>query len=810
MRFRKLLCGILSAVLFTSQLTAYAGTNWDSGNAADLTQALDGENVWRISDDSGNRISCAEGLRVSVYDSETERKVFNTIDITGNALVSGVSGIRYFSDENEYIPKTSWLKSAYVGTTYNAIDEQSKTKFHNVVQSKWKTMGYSCNYVPSLSSITIISENNTANLEAIRQLIGKKEFLVRLCTLISGLEYSDFEAGKYKIAFEPIAYMTIAGNPWVLSATECGILDKYMLDILGTTTGALKTKMGPLTHSQLPLSAFLTYKELGVPVFASAESDIAYSTTGEVRYRNSCIIRCMGIGVLSGIGGDDETHDSSTTLTSTVAEYHTDTDVYTSFTVTNIGETPFVGSTIFHLTNGEGDTPKKQEELPEQVVTKLEWNEEINNVVAAEYAYPSAELTIGTYDEDERVPVYVDNPRYLTEETGYGVPPYKMLGSYKDGDLINLASGDSAQISYSVTLTNGTEVTSGVFNVTCPAGEESMGWFDWHTPSRAQQVKITLRSENDDLKLVDNAGNLCGTIVIRADIDKVEEVTPPDPKVTDTRPSWQRIYSAATVQDHVGEYAPVNSTQTLTWYTWTYSTDWSQTYESKDKRITVVCDGEIPSDDPHSPYPYSGLRTERRDISIMSWGVDNRYYANDRALRPVGRFNVGAVLISTNDIELEKVEYSVTVNADLSVSPSDHCYTATYSNSSGKYTMKSGYGIQVEINAHISGDTEFCTGSQTVNVLFPEFNYNQHSGTEYNRLLEKVNGSFVFKRNEYSSYNDRVHFTPIWYPDKKNYTVYAEVFDVWCPAGQLSVRLTGQVYIKGNVYDDWHVAPVKP
>ena len=95
-------------------------------------------------------------------------------------------------------------------------------------------------------------------------------------------------------------------------------------------------------------------------------------------------------------------------------------------------------------------------------------------------------------------------------------------------------------------------------------------------------------------------------------------------------------------------------------------------------------------------------------------------------------------------------------------------------------------------------------------MLFPEFNYNRHSTTLYNRLLEKSGGSFVFKKNKYSTYNDRVHFTPIWFPDRKNYTVYVEVFDVWCPAGQLSVRLTDQIFIKGNVYDDWHIAPTKP
>ena len=204
--------------------------------------------------------------------------------------------------------------------------------------------------------------------------------------------------------------------------------------------------------------------------------------------------------------------------------------------------------------------------------------------------------------------------------------------------------------------------------------------------------------------------------------------------------------------------------------------------------------------------PYLKADTEKITYWSHNYGVNNKYYANEQATVESGRTYTNAVILSG---EAHKVEYSVSISADMTISPSDHCHTATYSNSTGKYTMKSGYGIQIAINAHLSGDTEFCTGSQAANVLFPEFNYNRQNTAQYNRLLEKVGNTFVFKKNEYSTYNDRVHFTPIWYPNG-NYTVYAEVFDVWCPAGQLSVRLTDQMTIKGNVYDDWHIAPAKP
>ncbi len=149
--------------------------------------------------------------------------------------------------------------------------------------------------------------------------------------------------------------------------------------------------------------------------------------------------------------------------------------------------------------------------------------------------------------------------------------------------------------------------------------------------------------------------------------------------------------------------------------------------------------------------------------------------------------------------------YRVSISAKAEITPAKECKTAT-SNGSGDYTMKSGYGFEIKVTNRLSGNGTFaCTGVQHCNTLFPEFDYKT-----YNRLLEKEGNSFVFKRNEYSTYDSRVHFTPIRFPDNTNYNVYAEVFDVWCPAGSLSQKLTDNIYIKGNVYDDWHVAPVKP
>lgn len=792
----------LTALAFCTT-NAFAGLNLGNDDGTGFSSGTD-NNYWGVHTDSGNKLYDTEGLRVTVYDAETNSKVFNTIDISGNVNISAVSDIYYFADGSELIPKTTWL--SYVSTTYNSANSSDMIRFNEAVTSRnCFGDGYSVQYVEALSSIDIISTNNTSHLAEIKALLSEENFLKNLCDLLGdGMQYDDITQGKYKLAFEPVSYLRYNGLNWALSATECGLLNKYMKNYFSSawnSTNNLRALLGPLTHSNLPRSAFLENRDLGIPVYSPTTSD--YYNGNQNYNSDTCIIRCMGIGVLTAEPAGEELPDGEDT-----AEYHTNTDVFTSFSVKNIGDSPFVGTSVFSIKNSLDETPKISEELKDEPeVVKISYNS--MGPPSFYYAYPSDDLEISHYAEDAKVQVFVDNPRYVPDEDGnypYGVTPYKLLGYYKDGDEINLGSAYSGRITYSVKNSSGRSIKSGTVSITCPADEEAMGWFEWHTPSKAQSVTITLKSTNDDLVLLDKDGNACETLTISADISKVEEITPPDPTVSDTRPSWQNIYSMSSVQSRISGYVSTEAVQELSWYTWTFGAGWSQNRTTEKKRVKIIVDG--PTYD-HPDFPYLNAETEKEDITISVWGVDNKYYASERATKESGKFYTGAVYISTENIELEKQTCTVSLSADIKISPSEHCNTAAYNLALDKYTIKSGYGIQIAINAHLSGDTEYCTGSQTANVLFPEFNYNRQSTAKYNRLLEKVGNTFVFKQNKYSSYKDRVHFTPIWYPNG-NYTIYAEVFDVWCPAGQLSIRLTDQISIKGNVFDDWHIAPIKP
>lgn len=147
--------------------------------------------------------------------------------------------------------------------------------------------------------------------------------------------------------------------------------------------------------------------------------------------------------------------------------------------------------------------------------------------------------------------------------------------------------------------------------------------------------------------------------------------------------------------------------------------------------------------------------------------------------------------------------YSASLTASVSIKPDDKVPTA-----SGK-NMKSGYGINISVTANVSSNqSSAVTGAQTSVTYFPEFQYNT-----YWRLLERTTGGynakFELKQNKYSTYNRRVHFTPIWMPDG-SYTPYTYLIDCWTPSGMLSMNLTDTVIIQGSLWDDWHIAPLKP
>jgi hypothetical protein len=145
--------------------------------------------------------------------------------------------------------------------------------------------------------------------------------------------------------------------------------------------------------------------------------------------------------------------------------------------------------------------------------------------------------------------------------------------------------------------------------------------------------------------------------------------------------------------------------------------------------------------------------------------------------------------------------YTANLTAVSQITPDDKVPTASGS------TMKSGYGVNNIITSSFTTNApnSHVTGAQTAVSYFPEFGYKT-----YWRLLELITRGFSsrleFKQNNFSPYNQRVHYSPIWYPDGE-YNVYTYLLDAWTPDGMLSMNLTNSVTIQGSLFDDWRVAP---
>lgn len=133
----RLVAGLTALAFCTTN--AFAGLNLGNDDGTGFSSGTD-NNYWGVHTDSGNKLYDTEGLRVTVYDAETNSKVFNTIDITGNPNMAAVSEISYFADGAELISKTSWIK--YVGGTYSSINESDMIRFNNSVISRSHIGGY--------------------------------------------------------------------------------------------------------------------------------------------------------------------------------------------------------------------------------------------------------------------------------------------------------------------------------------------------------------------------------------------------------------------------------------------------------------------------------------------------------------------------------------------------------------------------------------------------------------------------------------------------------------------------------------------
>lgn len=153
-------------------------------------------------------------------------------------------------------------------------------------------------------------------------------------------------------------------------------------------------------------------------------------------------------------------------------------------------------------------------------------------------------------------------------------------------------------------------------------------------------------------------------------------------------------------------------------------------------------------------------------------------------------------------------QYGIKLSESLPmISPDSNCTTAIFDD--GFWVIKSGYGIEmrytptvVSLPGYLLPDSDSYTNIQAVSVMFPEYAYAQEFG-QY-KTLEYIDGIWQFATSDDSEPISRLHFIPIWYPDKE-YKVSLMATDLWTPAGCVSaVRNSCGITVSGSMYDDWY------
>lgn len=161
---------------------------------------------------------------------------------------------------------------------------------------------------------------------------------------------------------------------------------------------------------------------------------------------------------------------------------------------------------------------------------------------------------------------------------------------------------------------------------------------------------------------------------------------------------------------------------------------------------------------------------------------------------------------NTTTQSFSKVQFYVDTSSRFTINPDPKIATNKYA--FGEYITKSGYGVEAYMKVAVTTNYDrsgIITPAQRVWVYTPESNYSLFKDLEL--TLSGFTMNAKLRPNKYSTYNARLHFTPVWFPDGY-FTMYGKAMDIWTPAGEVNTGYSGRVTISGSVYDDWHIGPL--
>lgn len=368
--------------------------------------------------------------------------------------------------------------------------------------------------------------------------------------------------------------------------------------------------------------------------------------------------------------------------------------------------------------------------------------------------------------------------------------PYQSSKAHWGQDLDaknNCINGGLARITY--TFDSDEELNSDSFtqSLAIPENGNALSWVKWKTPSSPCTVSLHITANSSDASLETD-------YIDFNIIDPEDNTYPPNTEATDRNDSFQ-VPSYATGSWDLGEQTRLSwSTYNYNWhYYWVwgcsrtkdedgqlteygYSSNWDDDY---------ICEAhECPPDSENHICPTGRCHSIKEDWGWVEW-TEVRHTAE----------------LDTSNVILKRSEHSPNTNKS-------------------DYSIKSGYGIELDLDTNTinkvngsiktinSGNNEM-TPPQFMETFLPEYEYETYRIVSKNNLDETytANNHFSFPVNPYSQFEQKCHFTPIWYPDSE-YVIGIRISQCWCPAGMLYKCINNtHINISGNLYDDWHIAP---
>ncbi len=306
-------------------------------------------------------------------------------------------------------------------------------------------------------------------------------------------------------------------------------------------------------------------------------------------------------------------------------------------------------------------------------------------------------------------------------------------------------------------------VNYNVGNIYYPEDDSQIVWVKWTTPSEPQEMVINVSSSNTTVSQT----------TINVNIVDLDENPPPNPVADDRNDSFEL------------SNIPSREEKTkLEWSVW--SCYWKSNWEWESNWVEENTTVNIPAlwRNPNAPSQTSA-------VYVLGWTYEPSKTEITKTLVDKGKW------VDNGWWEFKSNEYYAELTSSMNIYNDSNNPTG-YSN-----VLKSGYGFNQTVSSSVnSNQSNSVTKTPNAVTYFPEFNYET-----YWRLLERnTNGDFSFKVNNYSTYMNRTHFTPIWFPDGE-YVVNTHIIDYWTPAGMLSLNLSDSLRIQGDLWMDWHIGP---